>query len=175
MPSYFDLLAFSDIEIQENTVLYLIRLNANSEHPEENHYAIKGITCSSEDFKKFRVDPYTSLNEYWLIDTKKLLDSIKQEEYKEMTSIVFPDNKLLTGPLTHDFVIKCFGINPITSAPLQFNSVREMPVQLVALPQLQNQHTFFAIAQPASTELFEATRERRHEYSMEELIHRISR
>ena len=111
MPTYYDPVTLDDLEINEQTTLYLVKVGEN--------YSIKGI---SVDLQQFPSDPHTHATQYWHIDTAALLAT----EGDDKLTMLFPDSALTTQPLTLADVTTYLKFNPNEVRPTLFNpSVRQ--------------------------------------------------
>ena len=105
MPSYFDPLEQNILEIDQNTLIYLIKI--------EDKFALKAISGGLE---QLTVEPTTRATTYWMIDTIKLLNE------QHSNQLIFPDNQLTTRPLALNQVTEYLGINPNETIPTKFGS-----------------------------------------------------
>ena len=59
MPTYYDPITLSEPDIDDSTVLYLIKVKNDNTNPELNTYSIKGV---SSGLNQLPNDPHT----YWI-------------------------------------------------------------------------------------------------------------
>lgn len=107
MPIYFDILKKEELNLNVNTVLYLVRVSADS-------FCIRGVACGIENLFW---DPLTHQTEYWSIQTDEIITQIKNEHFKDA---MFPNNKLRTLPFSLNEVVTILKFNPNEIEAKQF-------------------------------------------------------
>ncbi|STX29295.1 Uncharacterised protein [Legionella beliardensis] len=109
MSNYFDPIMQQDIDLDENTLAYLVKLS-------DEKFSIKAI---SSGLDKLPSDPTTHATAYWPINIKSLLDQTDND-------VLFQEGKLTTQSITKEQVITLFGFDPDKISPVQFNpSIKE--------------------------------------------------
>lgn len=107
MPTYYDIIDIDDVPITEKTTLYLVKIESN--------YRIGGI---ASDINQLGCDPITRQTNYWPINAIEFLNNVKNEN---LSSEIFPEDKLTTGSVSYEIVKKCVGFDPETVESKSFN------------------------------------------------------
>jgi len=76
MPTYYDPITLDDIEIDENTNIYLVRVHKHENNPQESTYGLKGISI---ELHRIPREPQTQAEQVWSVDTKNLLKNLNDE------------------------------------------------------------------------------------------------
>lgn len=115
MPTYFDPITLSQLEIDEDTILYLVEVTTDIRNPQLNTYSIKGISSGLDQLPN---DPHTHAAKYWPINTATFLLTNSTEERR---ALFFPGGQLTSNPLSTSDVMLYLGFNPNAINPTLFN------------------------------------------------------
>ncbi|HFL2401009.1 TPA: Dot/Icm T4SS effector RavN, partial [Legionella pneumophila] len=104
MPTYFDPIMQEDTVLDENTIVYLVKIG-------DNKFSIKAISSGLEHLPS---DPTTHADKYWPIPAKALIDHSSNK-------LLFEEDKLTNQPISKDQVIELFAVDPDKTEPKQFS------------------------------------------------------
>lgn len=107
MPTYFDVISFSDVEIDETTQLYLVQA-------EDKRFALRA--CSTPMLADLKSDPLSRSVYYWPIDKAWLPNSTEPEAFSKIFSCDVSEElglKLTTELLTRENVKDYLRVNPL--------------------------------------------------------------
>ncbi|CCD08422.1 Uncharacterised protein [Legionella pneumophila] len=123
MPTYFDPIMQEDTVLDENTIVYLVKIG-------DNKFSIKAISSGLEHLPS---DPTTHAEKYWPIPAKSLIDHSSNK-------LLFEEDKLTNQPISKDQVIELFAVDPDKTEPKQFSdSVKRELTENWAREVLQDQ------------------------------------
>lgn len=114
MPSYYDIITQETREIDDTTILYLIKCDNAKVSTEINKYSIKAISVSIE---KLNTDPTSRTNQYWPINKEQL---VNQAINKNLYELVFPNNSLTTQSLSLKQIKTLLNYDPTKTASIMF-------------------------------------------------------
>ncbi|HFL2712875.1 TPA: Dot/Icm T4SS effector RavN, partial [Legionella pneumophila] len=123
MPTYFDPIMQEDTVLDENTIVYLVKIG-------DNKFSIKAISSGLEHLPS---DPTTHAEQYWPIPAKSLIDHSSNK-------LLFEEDKLTNQPISKGQVIELFAVDPDKTEPKQFSdSVKRELTENWAREVLQDQ------------------------------------
>lgn len=136
MPTYYDPITLENLDIDETTILYLVK---NGEK-----FNIKAISGGLSNIRK---DPTSNATEYWPFKFDVLSQQLLNQK-------IFIENKLTDESLTSEEVKDFLGIDPEETPPETFDSTQHVTQQLHQTyaehmdANLLNPHGFFNAVQP---------------------------
>ncbi|MGQ3888582.1 hypothetical protein ACQUW5_06060 [Legionella sp. CNM-1927-20] len=109
MSTYFDPIMQQETILDENTIVYLVKIG-------DNKFCIKAISSGLELLPS---DPTTHATEYWPVPIESLINQANSQ-------LLFEKDKLTDKPLTKEQVIELFKFNPNETQPKKFStSIKE--------------------------------------------------
>ncbi len=105
MLTYFDPISLENVELDDTTILYLVK--------QDDNFLMKGVSSGIDQLPH---DPTTRATSYWLINTETLI-----KENLLINSKFFPNDELSNSAFTASEIKDFFGFDPNDIAPQAFN------------------------------------------------------